>query len=210
MGKTLNNIGNIYFLMGEYENSIANYSRSIEIKEELQDNKGLASSTHNIGETYFYQADYNNAIQSFRKSSGMIDDKDNEFENESLGMSHYYMANWDSCNIYMKRSDEYFFCLCTKRLAILPYRSSHIKEQETSNAPDETLKVFENLSQENECEGKDLIIGNWAAYEAYDYLGKNDEAQGFLEDAYFEMKSRSKDIKNKADRNKFLRYRSSQ
>ena len=205
MGKTLNNIGNIYFLMGEYENSIANYSRSIEIKEELQDNKGLASSYNNIGETYFYQADYNNAIQSFRKSSGMIKDKDNEFENERyLGMSHYYMANWDSCNIYMKRSDEYFSASAQKRLAILPYLIVSYKRTGDIKRSDETLKVFENLSQENECESKDLIIGNWAAYEAYDYLGKKDEAQGFLEDAYFEMKSRSKDIKNKADRNKFL------
>ena len=205
MGKTLNNIGNIYFLMGEYENSIANYSRSIEIKEELQDNKGLASSYNNIGETYFYQADYNNAIQSFRKSSGMIKDKDNEFENERyLGMSHYYMANWDSCNIYMKRSDEYFSASAQKRLAILPYLIVSYKRTGDIKRSDETLKVFESLSQENECESKDLIIGNWAAYEAYDYLGKKDEAQGFLEDAYFEMKSRSKDIKNKADRNKFL------
>ena len=205
MGKTLNNIGNIYFLMGEYENSIANYSRSIEIKEELQDNKGLASSYNNIGETYFYQSDYNNAIQSFRKSSGMIKDKDNEFENERyLGMSHYYMANWDSCNIYMKRSDEYFSASAQKRLAILPYLIVSYKRTGDIKRSDETLKVFENLSQENECESKDLIIGNWAAYEAYDYLGKKDEAQGFLEDAYFEMKSRSKDIKNKADRNKFL------
>ena len=205
MGKTLNNIGNIYFLMGEYENSIVNYSRSIEIKEELQDNKGLASSYNNIGETYFYQADYNNAIQSFRKSSGMIKDKDNEFENERyLGMSHYYMANWDSCNIYMKRSDEYFSASAQKRLAILPYLIVSYKRTGDIKRSDETLKVFENLSQENECESKDLIIGNWAAYEAYDYLGKKDEAQGFLEDAYFEMKSRSKDIKNKADRNKFL------
>ena len=205
MGKTLNNIGNIYFLMGEYENSIANYSRSIEIKEELQDNKGLASSYNNIGETYFYQADYNNAIQSFRKSSVMIKDKDNEFENERyLGMSHYYMANWDSCNIYMKRSDEYFSASAQKRLAILPYLIVSYKRTGNIKRSDETLKVFENLSQENECESKDLIIGNWAAYEAYDYLGKKDEAQGFLEDAYFEMKSRSKDIKNKADRNKFL------
>jgi len=205
MGKTLNNIGNIYFLMGEYENSIANYSRSIEIKEELQDNKGLASSYNNIGETYFYQSDYNNAIQSFRKSSGMIKDKDNEFENERyLGMSHYYMANWDSCNIYMKRSDEYFSASAQKRLAILPYLIVSYKRTGDIKRSDETLKVFENLSQENECESKDLIIGNWAAYEAFDYLGKKDEAQGFLEDAYFEMKSRSKDIKNKADRNKFL------
>ena len=205
MGKTLNNIGNIYFLMGEYENSITNYSRSIEIKEELQDNKGLASSYNNIGETYFYQSDYNNAIQSFRRSSGMIKDKDNEFENERyLGMSHYYMANWDSCNIYMKRSDEYFSASAQKRLAILPYLIVSYKRTGDIKRSDETLKVFQDLVQENECEGKDLIIGNWAAYEAYDYLGKKDEAQGFLEDAYFEMKSRSKDIKNKADRNKFL------
>ena len=47
----------------------------------------------------------------------MSKDKDNEFENERyLGMSHYYMANWDSCNIYMKRSDEYFSASAQKGL----------------------------------------------------------------------------------------------
>ena len=205
MGKTLNNIGNVYFLMGDYQNSIDNYTKSIDIKEELQDKKGLASTLNNIGETYFYQADYEKAIESFRRSSGMIKDKDNEFENERyLGMSHYYLGNWDSCNVYLKRSDEYFSASLPKRMAILPYLIVSYKKAGNTERSNSILKEFQDIAQDNECERKDLIIGNWAAYEAFDFLGKASESQQFLEDAYFEMKSRSKDIKNKADRGQFL------
>ena len=205
MGKTLNNIGNVYFLMGDFQNSIENYNKSIDIKEELQDKKGLASTLNNIGETYFYQADYEKAIESFRRSSGMIKDKDNEFENERyLGMAHYYMGNWDSCNVYLKRSDEYFSASLPKRMAILPYLIVSYKKAGNEERSNSILKEFQDIAQDNECERKDVIIGNWAAYEAFDFLGKEPESKQFLEDAYFEMKSRSKDIKNKADRGQFL------
>ena len=43
-------------MIGDYENSVEYYGKSVEIKEKLQDNKGLASTLNNIGETYFYQA----------------------------------------------------------------------------------------------------------------------------------------------------------
>ena len=38
----------------------------------------------------------------------------------------------------------------------------------------------------------------------YLILGEKKEAKAFLENAYFEVKSRSRDIKNKSDRNKYL------
>ena len=135
----------------------------------------------------------------------MIKDKDNEFENERyLGMSHYYLGNWDSCNVYLKRSDEYFSASLPKRMAILPYLIVSYKKAGNTERSNLILKEFQDIAQDNECERKDLIIGNWAAYEAFDFLGKASESQQFLEDAYFEMKSRSKDIKNKADRGQFL------
>ena len=106
ISKTLNNIGNVYFMMGDYENSVEFYGKSVEIKEKLEDNKGLASTLNNIGETYFYQENYDQALKSFRKSiSYGGNNKDNVFDNERyMGISHYYLGNFDSCHVYLKTS----------------------------------------------------------------------------------------------------------
>ena len=70
-------------MMGDYENSVEFYGKSVEIKEKLEDNKGLASTLNNIGETYFYQENYDQALKSFRKSiSYGGNNKDNVFDNE--------------------------------------------------------------------------------------------------------------------------------
>jgi class 3 adenylate cyclase/tetratricopeptide (TPR) repeat protein len=205
IGKTLNNIGNVYFMMGDYENSVEHYGRSVDIKEKLQDNKGLASTLNNIGETYFYQANYDDALLSFRKSSSYGKDDDNIFDNERyIGMSHYYLGNYDSCKIYLKRADEYFSSSQVKRLAILPYLIVSYKKTGDAKNSDDLLQKFKEIAQENDAEKKDFIIANWASYEALDFIGQSDKAREFLENAYFEIKSRSRDIKNKSDRNKYL------
>ena len=44
IGKTLNNLGEVYFDMGDFANSIEMFNQSIEIKEKLKDIKGQVSS----------------------------------------------------------------------------------------------------------------------------------------------------------------------
>lgn len=205
ISKTLNNIGNVYFLMGDYENSVDYYGKSVLIKEKLQDNKGLASTLNNIGETYFYQANYDEALHSFRQSSSYGKDDDNIYDNERyIGMSHFYMGNYDSSNIYLNRADEYFSASKSKRLAILPYLIVSHQKTKDFQLSEDFLKKFKELAKENDAEKKDFIIANWASYEALNELGQKIEAREFLENAYFEIKSRSRDIKNKADRSKYL------
>jgi len=41
-------------------------------------------------------------------------------------------------------------------------------------------------------------------YQAHVLAGDNKSAKGYLEDAYLEIKARSKKIKNKTDRNQYL------
>jgi len=205
ISKTLNNIGNVFFLMGDYESSVEYYGKSVVIKEKLQDSKGLASTFNNIGETYFYQANYNEALLSFRKSSSFGKDDDNNYDNERyIGMSHYYMGNYDSSNIYLNRADRYFSASKSKRLAILPYLivSHHMTEDKKSS--ENFLIEFKEIAKENDADKKDFIIANWASYQALNQLGQKSEAREFLENAYFEIKSRSKNIKNKIDRSKYL------
>ena len=206
ISKTLNNIGNVYFMMADYENSVEFYGKSVEIKEKLQDNKGLASTLNNMGETYFYQENYDQALKSFRESiSYGGNNKDNIFDNERyIGISHYYLGNFDSCHVYLKRADEYYSMSEVKRMPILPYLIIAKQKVGDDQASKDLLKEFKRIAENNDAEKKDFILANWASYEVLSLLGEKKEAKVFLENAYFEVKSRSRDIKNKSDRNKYL------
>ena len=205
ISKTLNNMGNVYFLMGDYMNSVEQYNKSLDIKEKLQDNKGLANTLNNVGETYFFLAEYDNAIENFRRSITLGKDKDKIFDNQRyLGMSHFYLSNYDSCSIYLKRSDEYFAASAQKRLSILPYLIFSYKKSGNDSRSEKLLEEFENILVDHDPNPKDYILTNWSSYETYKFLGKRSEAKEFLENAYFELKSRSRNIKNKSDRNKYL------
>ena len=206
ISKTLNNIGNVYFMMADYENSVEFYGKSVEIKEKLQDNKGLASTLNNMGETYFYQENYDQALKSFRESiSYGGNNKDNIFDNERyIGISHYYLGNFDSCHVYLKRADEYYSMSEVKRMPILPYLIIAKQKVGDNQASKDLLKEFKRIAENNDAEKKDFILANWASYEVLSLLGEKKEAKAFLENAYFEVKSRSRDIKNKSDRNKYL------
>jgi len=206
ISKTLNNIGNVYFMMGDYENSVEFYAKSVEIKEKLEDNKGLASTLNNIGETYFYQENYDQALKSFRKSiSYGGNNQDNVFDNERyIGISHYYLKNFDSCHVYLKRADEYYSMSEVKRMPILPYLIIAKQKIGDNQASKDLLEELKRIAENNDAEKKDFILANWASYEVLSILGEKKEAKAFLENAYFEVKSRSRDIKNKSDRNKYL------
>jgi len=206
ISKTLNNIGNVYFMMADYENSVEFYGKSVEIKEKLQDNKGLASTLNNMGETYFYQENYDQALKSFRESiSYGGNNKDNIFDNERyIGISHYYLGNFDSSHVYLKRADEYYSMSEVKRMPILPYLIIAKQKVGDNQASKDLLKEFKRIAKNNDAEKKDFILANWASYEVLSLLGEEKEAKAFLENAYFEVKSRSRDIKNKSDRNKYL------
>ena len=206
ISKTLNNIGNVYYLMGDYENSVDYFGRSVDIKEKLKDNKGLANTFNNMGETLFYQENHSQALVSFRKSiSYGGNDQDKVFDNERyIGMSHYLLGNFDSCNVYLSRADKYYAASGVKRLPILPYLILAKKEIGEVQISSKLLEEFKQIVENNNAEKKDLILANWAAFDLFTQLGESKEAKKFLEEAYFEVKSRSREMKNKADRSKYL------
>lgn len=204
ISKTLNNMGNVFFLMGDYENSVQKYNESIAIKEKLQDNRGLSNTLNNLGETYFYMGDYEQAIENFRKSIGLSKREDKIFDNQKyLGMSYFYLSDYDSSTIYLRRSDEYLADAPQKRLTILPYLIISYSKTGLGKESKKALNEFRGILKEHEPDQKDYIIANWAAYEASKFLNDQSSAQKFLEDAYFEFRSRSKDIKNRSDRDKY-------
>ena len=205
IAKTLNNLGEVYFAMGDYPNSTTQFDESIEIKEKLQDNKGLNASLYNRGETYFYSFEYNRAIDDFRRTIRMIEDEESDHERyRYIGMSHFYLSNFDSCNFYLKKSDEFFANDYRKRLSILPYLVISYMKTGDNTLSNTALKNFRDIISDNDPPDKDYIITNWAAYKALSAVNEKSEAAEYLENAYFMLKSKSKDIKNKQDRKKYL------
>ena len=205
IAKTLNNLGEVYFAMGDYTNSTKQFDESIEIKEKLKDDKGLNTALYNRGETYFYSFEYNRAIDDFRRTIKMIDDEESDHERyRYIGMSHFYLSNFDSCNFYLKKSDEFFANNYKVRLSILPYLVISYMKTGDNTLSNTALKNFRDIISDYDPPDKDYIITNWAAYKALSAVNEKSEAAEYLENAYFMLKSKSKDIKNKQDRKKYL------
>ncbi len=89
-------------------------------------------------------------------------------------------------------------------MPILPYLVIAKQEIGEAQASKDLLAELNKIAENNDAEKKDFILANWAAYEIFSLLGQQKQAKVYLENAYFEVKSRSRDIKNKEDRNKYL------
>ncbi len=206
MGKTLNNLGEVYFDMGDYSSSIDKFNESIKIKEKLSDKKGQGSSLFNRGKTYFYDQNYLDAIKDFRNSSLIVNTDDNIYKNNRfIGMSYYYLANYDSSTWYLEECYDYYTGDIRKHLSILPFMIVSYKKQNNEKLSKRALNNFSSIIIEEDPYAYDNILVNWAAYNAFIILNDEDQAAEFLENAYLELKTQSKNIKNKKDRNKFLK-----
>ncbi len=205
IGKTFNNLGENYFSMGDYKNAVNQYDKSIEIKEKLGDKKGLHSSIFNKGQAYFYLDEFNEAITEFRKSMEL---QNSEYLiNEKyryIGMCHYYLGNYDSSKVYLSRSNRFFKKDSLKLLSIIPFQILGDFKSKNKTDTNSNLKLFKQIILDKDPLPDDYIITNWAMYEVLVNLGYKSDASEYLENAYFELKARSKNIKDKKDRNKFL------
>tara|TARA_X000001036_G_scaffold438996_1_gene488435 strand:+ start:4289 stop:6598 length:2310 start_codon:yes stop_codon:yes gene_type:complete len=206
MGKTLNNLGEVYFDMGDYSSSIDKFNESIKIKEKLSDKKGQGSSLFNRGKTYFYNQNYLDAIKDFRNSSLIVNTDENiQKNNRFIGMSYYYLANHDSSTWYLEECYDYYEDDVRKHLSILPFMIVSYKKQNNEKLSKKALDEFSVIILEEDPYPYDNILVNWAAYNAFTLLNNQDQAAEYLESAYLELKTQSKNIKNKKDRNKFLK-----
>ena len=206
MGKTLNNLGEVYFDMGDYASSIDKFNESIKIKEKLNDKKGQGSSLYNRGKTYFFDQNYTDAISDFRTSSDIVDSDENiQKNNRFIGMSHFYLADHDSSIWYLEECYDYYANDLRKHLSILPFMIVSYKKLKDEKSSKKVLEEFNNIISEEDPYPYDNILINWAAYKAFTMLNDQDQASEYLESAYLELKTQSKNIKNKKDRNKFLK-----
>jgi hypothetical protein len=66
------------------------------------------------------------------------------------------------------------------------------------------INSFNELIDQTEPNSKDIISLNWNMYQVFTFVGDKKSAKEYLENSYLELKSRSKNIKNIADRNQYL------
>ncbi|AFL85701.1 tetratricopeptide repeat protein,histidine kinase [Belliella baltica DSM 15883] len=70
----LHNIGNIYYFLGQYEESIENYKAAMDIRILLDDKRGIATSLNNIANIYNRIREYTTALDYYNRSISFKED----------------------------------------------------------------------------------------------------------------------------------------
>ena len=207
-GKTLNNMGQVYYDMGDFSSSIGYFNQSIELKEKLNDKKGLQSTLLNMGRACFGNEDYEEALGYFRKSLTIATSFDIIYDISdrytAIGMTHFNLTNYDSAAYYLTMADDIFSGYPVGRLTILSWLAvTSIKDGKTQRAK-VYVKEFEEIISTVDPADEEIISLNWNMYRVQQLLGNTKTAKEYLENSYLEIKSRSKNIKDKKDRGKYL------
>ena len=208
IGKTLNNIGELYFKMGDYENSLSYYDKSLILKSKLNDIQGSNSSIINKAKIHFYNLKYDMVINEIKDSRKLSkDSRKDRFEisrNKFMGMAYFHKNEFDSTLFYLNTVNEVYKDYPIQSLEILPYLSLANLKVGKVDLSNMFIEKFKKILEEEDPNDKEAVLIYWMAYKMYD-ANKNEKiASEYLENAYLELKSNSKDIKNKKDRVLYL------
>jgi len=207
-GKTLNNLGEIYYDMGDFASAINFFYQSISIKEKLKDNKGLNSTLFNLGEAQVYNTNYQEALSNFRRSLSIAISLDDTFQiserYKGIGIAHFNLTNYDSAAHYLSKADSIYLDIPINRLTTLSWLA--VTSMKTNQKAETKIYInsFNELIDQTEPNSKDIISLNWNMYQVFTFVGDKKSAKEYLENSYLELKFRSKNIKNIADRNQYL------
>jgi tetratricopeptide (TPR) repeat protein len=207
-GKTLNNLGEVYYDMGDFASAIDYFNQSISIKEKLNDNKGLNSTLFNLGEAQLYNSDYNNALINFKRALTISHSSNNNHNiskrYQSIGMTYFNLTVYDSAAYYLGKADNIFLDYPANRLTNLSWLAiTSMKDGQKVRAQD-YVNIFDQLSDQIDPISGDIITLYWNMYQVHELLGEPKSGKEYLENSYLEIKSRSKNIKNRDDRNQYL------
>lgn len=97
-GECLHNMGNIAYFLGQTDQAIDYYSRSIAQREKINDPKGLATSYNNLANVYNRLGEYREAIEYYEKSleiKELIDDQKGIASTlKNIASIHYFRDNY--------------------------------------------------------------------------------------------------------------------
>jgi len=206
----LNNLGEVYYDMGDFTSAIDHFNQSIDIKEKLKDQKGLNSTLFNLGEAQIYNSNYDDALPNFRRAlsiANTLEDKQQISErNKGIGIAHYNLAAYDSASHYLSKSDSIYIYLGIpiNRLTTLSWLAITAIKAGSKSQAQNYFQSFNELIDQHDPNTKDIISMNWNMYQAHQLAGDKKSAKEYLENSYLELKTRSKKIKNKTDRKQYL------
>ena len=101
-------------------------------------------------------------------------------------------------------NDSIFIDYPISRLPILSWLALTSSKDGNIEKTKSYVKEFETLISIDDPEVKEIISLNWNMYRVYQSLGNTNSAKECLENSYLEIKTHSKKIKDKKDRNKYL------
>lgn len=98
MAALLNNLANVVMAQGDYEEASALHKESLEIRQELGNEYGIASSLHNLGTLAMYRGDYESAratlLESLSIREKLGDKRDIGALLHAVGQVSYYEGDY--------------------------------------------------------------------------------------------------------------------
>ena len=108
MGNSLNNIGVVHKIKGDYETALDYYGRSLVIREELGDKDGMGHSLNNIGNVHKNKGDYDKALDHLERSLAIrekIGDKSGMgYSLGNIGGVHTDKGDYNKAEEYLEKS----------------------------------------------------------------------------------------------------------
>ncbi|PKR82248.1 hypothetical protein CW751_02640 [Brumimicrobium salinarum] len=108
MSIALNTQGASFYLRGEHKEAIQHYTKSLKLREQMNDQKGVAGSLNNIGLIYREQGNNAKAIECYTRSLSIqekIGDKKNTaISLNNIGSIYYQQKDYDAAIEYFSNS----------------------------------------------------------------------------------------------------------
>lgn len=131
--KTLNLLGEIHYLKGEYKNATSYFNETLKIAQEGENRKDESYSLSSLGDTYQAIGDYDKAMDHYERSFTInqeIRDRDGEAASlNNLGNVFHYLGDYDKAMEHYERSfttnqeigDRYGEAVCLGNLGSVYY-----------------------------------------------------------------------------------------
>ncbi|MEW5768042.1 MAG: tetratricopeptide repeat protein [bacterium] len=100
IAKLISKMGQIYYLLGDYDSALKQYQKALEIIERIGDIAQVAKSLHQIGMVYHQRGDYDSALKQYQKALE-IDERIGDIAGvagslHNIGMIYHQRGDYDS------------------------------------------------------------------------------------------------------------------
>jgi len=111
---TLDNIAELYHKIGDYQNALSIYKKTLLLREEILglEHRDTAKSFHNIGSVYYGMGDYNKALEYFNKTLEIrekvlgLEHSDTAHSYNEIGGVYYYTCDYNKALEYFNKALE--------------------------------------------------------------------------------------------------------